>query len=222
MSYELSLFGSPDATDHEQEAALTRLRAVGVVYETTFLSDPTCGQLLASIDAQPWMYDLKRRVQHYGWKYDYASRFVTDDMQIGPLPSFIRDIALRLRDRGWFQRTPDQVIVNEYDPAKKQGIAPHVDRECFGPTVATLSLGDAWPMQFAATNRYRRPGAQEGAKDERVELVLDVGSILVLRGDSRSKWTHGIAARRTDNPGPNRRARRRRVSVTFRTVEFRT
>ena len=28
MSYELSLFGSPDATDHEQEAALTRLRAI--------------------------------------------------------------------------------------------------------------------------------------------------------------------------------------------------
>ena len=222
MSYEPSLFDPPDAVEPTQATALLRLRNVGVVYETALLNDEQCNRLLASIDTRPWLQDLKRRVQHYGWKYDYASRFVTEDMQIGPLPIFIRDVAVMLRERGWFHRTPDQVIVNEYDPAKKQGIAPHVDRECFGPTVATLSLGDAWPMEFAATHRYRQRGTQEIATNEKIELVLDVGSILVLTGDARSKWTHGIAQRQTDSRGRYRRARRRRVSVTFRTVKLRS
>ena len=73
-----------------------------------------------------------------------------------------------------------------------------MDRECFGPTVATLSLGDAWPMEFAATDWSRQRVSQEKATQEKIELVLDVGSILVLTGDARSKWTHGIAPRQTE------------------------
>ena len=214
MSFEPSLFDLPGTTnDAIRVPELRRLREIGAIYQEAFLDEEKCRRLLASIDEQPWPHDLKRKVQHYGWKYDYAARFITEDMQIGPLPNFIRDVAERLSDEhGWFHRTPDQVIVNEYIPAKKQGIAPHVDRECFGPTVATLSLGDAWPMQFAPADRSRR-------RAEKIELVLGIGSILVLRGESRSRWTHGIAPRRTDGHGRNRRDRARRVSVTFRTVE---
>ena len=214
MSFEPSLFDLPGTTnDAIRVPELRRLREIGAIYQEAFLDEEKCRRLLASIDEQPWSHDLKRKVQHYGWKYDYAARFITEDMQIGPLPNFIRDVAERLSDEhGWFHRTPDQVIVNEYIPAKKQGIAPHVDRECFGPTVATLSLGDAWPMQFAPADRSRR-------RAEKIELVLGIGSILVLRGESRSRWTHGIAPRRTDGHGRNRRDRARRVSVTFRTVE---
>ena len=215
MSLEPSLFDLPGATnDDVHTAEVTRLREIGAVYRKGFLDGEECRRLLASIDKQLWLHDLRRRVQHYGWKYDYAARFITADMQIGPMPDFILDVAARLREHGWFRRIPDQVIVNEYDPAKKQGIAPHVDRECFGPTVATLSLGDAWPMEFAAIGRTRR-------SKEKIELVLDIGSILVLSGDVRTKWTHGIAPRQTDGHGRNRRPRRRRVSVTFRTVENR-
>jgi hypothetical protein len=29
---------------------------------------------LAEIDAQPWLGDLKCRVQHYGYRYDYQAR----------------------------------------------------------------------------------------------------------------------------------------------------
>ena len=218
MIYEPRLFDPPDAVEPDQATALMRLRDIGVVYEKAFMNDIRCCRLLEAIDARPWLQDLKRRVQHYGWKYDYTSRFVTEDMQIGPLPDFIRDVAVRLRERGWFHRTPDQVIVNEYDPKKKQGIAPHVDRECFGPTVATLSLGDAWAMEFAEARQYRRRTSQEKGTSDKLEFVLDVGSVLVLTGDARSKWTHGIAPRQTDGTGWHRRLRRRRVSVTFRTV----
>ena len=216
MSFEQSLFDVMGATD-DQSAALTRLREVGVVYETAFLNPADCDRLLRSINDQPWLNDLRRQVQHYGWKYDYASRFVTADMRIGPLPDFIRDVAAKLCQRGWFHRMPDQVIVNEYNPG--QGIAPHVDRECFGPAVATLSLGDAWPMQFRAPDSDSSHAGQPEAATEKIEIVLDIGSILVLRDDARHRWTHGIAPRQSDRRGRNRRWRERRVSVTFRTVD---
>ena len=175
----------------------------GFHYERAFLTRGACDGLLASIDEQQreWLRDLKRRVQHYGWKYDYKSRVVTEDMHIGDLPPFIRNLADRLRAKGWFDTVPDQVIVNEYQAG--QGIAAHVDRDCFGPTIATLSLGDAWPMEFAP---YRPRGGQPTDPGEKIEHVLEVGSLLVLTGDARWNWTHRIAARKTDGDTDDRDA----------------
>ena len=119
------------------EVVPSRLLESGVAYIPAFLTSDECKVLLARIDAKPWINDLKRRAQHYGWRYSYSSRFVTDEMKAEPLPDFILEIATALKKHGWFESVPDQVIVNEYEPG--QGIAHHVDRACFGPTVATLS-----------------------------------------------------------------------------------
>ena len=216
VSYERNLLDGLDPSERNRATELSRLIDIGVIYEP-FMTDEECQNLLAVISRRRWMNDLKRRVQHYAWKYDYTSRTLSEDMRIGALPDFLRDVAMRLHERGWFDLAPDQVIVNEYRPG--QGIAPHVDRDCFGPTVATLSLGDAWPMEFAPANRDRARTAQANRAREKIELVLDVGSILVLRGASRSSWTHGIAPRHADGRGRSRRPRRTRVSVTFRTVK---
>lgn len=196
--------------ERERPAVPRRLVECGVTFTPAFLSTDESTDLLSQIDAKPWMNDLKRRVQHYGWRYDYSSRVVTEEMKTEPLPSFILKIAHELQERGWFASIPDQVIINEYEPG--QGIAPHIDRDCFGPSVATLSLGDRWPMQFIPYGRTA------GAADTE-EVFLDVGSMLVLRGDARTKWMHGIVKRRSDGHGRAKRQRRRRVSVTFRTVE---
>ena len=207
-------YGTMDTGDHGKPAAAADgprpAHEIGAIYEPEFLDQDESKFLLNLVDGKPWSGELKRRVQHYGWKYDYSSRFITEDMRAEPLPYFIHTIAEMLTDRGWFRRLPDQVIVNEYMP--NQGIAPHVDRDCFGPTVATLSLGDCWPMQFA------RPGP-EGPRADRKELNLEIGSVLVLQGDARQRWTHGIAKRRYNGHGHGKRERRRRVSITFRTVE---
>ena len=207
-----SLFDAPEIDTDESRIA-ARLIDSGVTYVPTFLTGGESEELLTKIDAKLWMHDLKRRVQHYGWRYDYSSRVVTEEMRTAPLPDFIQNIARQLTKRGWFESIPDQVIVNEYQPG--QGIAPHIDRDCFGPSVATLSLGDRWPMQFI-------PFGRSAVAAETEEIFLDVGSILVLRGDARTKWMHGIVKRRTDGQGRSRRQRRRRVSVTFRTVELRS
>ena len=184
----------------------------GIDYREAFLRLDKCDELVRKIDGQPWSNELSRRVQHYGWRYDYASKTVTEDMHSGPLPDWLQGIAERLYREGYFERVPDQVIVNEYQPG--QGIAPHIDRKTFGPTVATISLCESWPMEFT-------PIGRQTGKNGKRELFLGVGSLLVLKDDARDKWLHGIAKRKSDKPEPQkkeRRPRKRRISVTFRTV----
>ncbi|WP_430430547.1 alpha-ketoglutarate-dependent dioxygenase AlkB [Oceanicaulis sp.] len=162
--------------------------------------------LLAAIDAEPWRSDLKRRVQHYGWVYDYRARAVSPDMDLGPLPHWLAEIANRVGQDGGFGATPDQVIVNEYCPG--QGISAHVDCEpCFGPVIASLSLNGSAEM----TLRKRSTG-------ERHCVILEPAHLLILSGEARYHWTHEIPARKSDVIKGVRKARTRRVSLTFRTV----
>lgn len=46
-------------------------------------------ELLSFIDEALWLQDLSRRVQHYGWRYDYKARRVTADARLGPLPDWL-------------------------------------------------------------------------------------------------------------------------------------
>jgi alkylated DNA repair dioxygenase AlkB len=162
-------------------------------------------ELLATIDSSPWRDDLERRVQHYGWVYDYKRRAIDDSMFLGPLPSWALALATRLRVEGYMPALADQLIVNEYVPG--QGISKHVDcKPCFGPVVASLSLGSATTMVL-----------QRG-REQKLELRLPVRSLLVLAEDARYVWSHMIPGRASDMVDGVRRARARRVSLTFRTV----
>jgi len=190
----------------------------GLNYIRSFLGQKHQQGAIERIDKQPWLSDLHRRVQHYGWRYDYRARTISRDMEIGPLPDWLREIADLLYQKRspdgkrYFEATPNQVIVNEYEPG--QGIAMHVDRHCFGPTIATISLGDDWQMEFL------RVGSSAYNK-HREHMLLEQGSALVLTGEARNTWMHGIATRKSD-PDPDiagkRRNRQRRISLTFRTV----
>ena len=148
------------------------------------------------------MRDLSRRVIHYGWRYDYTNRTISADLHIGPLPERCAALAERLhRETGKFDDIPNQVIVNEYEPG--QGIAMHTDHPGFGPTVATISLGDYWSMDFL----HERTGRKQAR-------VL-AGSALILSDAARREWRHGIAKRKKE---PDGRRRSTRISLTFRTV----
>ena len=203
---QLTLFGeAPDAGESPNpEETLARLRTIGVTYEPDFLSAEDADQLLADIDAQTdeWRDDLQRRVQHYGWRYDYKERAVTPDMQIGPLPDFILPVANMLQERGWFDATPDQVIVNEYEPGQGSPRTP----------TATAS-GRRWQRSHSAT-----AGRCSSPRRRKTEQTT-AGSLPRCRGDDgvhgrrRDRWEHGIRPRKTDPDGHgNRRARKRRVS----------
>ena len=191
------------------DRGMHRISAVhGLHYYLGFLDDHAQRALIRCIDARPWRTDLERRVQHYGWRYDYRTRTVTSDMHLGPLPDWAEQVAARLHtETRLFDRVPDQAIVNEYQPG--QGIALHADRQCFGNTVATLSLGDDWEMRL-------RPLRGSAQQDKRIMLAQ--GSVLILTADSRSQWMHGIDKRRTEKSAAGHRDRRRRLSLTFRTM----
>ena len=108
-----------------------------------FLTEAEEREILAKIDTNDWSNELQRRVQHYGWRYDYKSRQVDPSMHIGPLPDWANRVAQRLVDEGYLGILPDQVIVNEY--RENQGIAPHIDSESsFADGVAMISMRETW------------------------------------------------------------------------------
>ncbi|WP_420445838.1 alpha-ketoglutarate-dependent dioxygenase AlkB [Candidatus Poriferisodalis sp.] len=47
---------------------------------------------------------------------------------------------------------------------------------------------------------------------------LEPRSLVLMHGDARSAWRHGIAKRRADDWNGQKIKRQRRVSITFRTI----
>lgn len=178
----------------------------GLTYRADFITPEEEAVLLAAVDAALWLPDLRRRVQHYGYRYDYRVRTVDVSQHLGPLPSWAEELADKLVHDGHMPERPDQMIVNEYLPG--QGIGAHVDIEtCFGPVVTSLSLASGCLMELTQVDG---PG--------RETLELKPRSLLVLAGDARYRWKHGIPAREADVIDGQDVPRDRRVSLTFRTV----
>ena len=123
-------------------------------------------ELLKKIDQQPWLSDLKRRVQHYGYKYDYRARRIDSLLFVGDLPVWIQQLGEKMVETGILSTQPDQAIVNEYEPG--QGIAMHIDCEpCFADTVISLSLGSDCLMKFEnAAN-----------PEEKLELLFELADV---------------------------------------------
>lgn len=193
----------------------------GLLYVADFLLPREEALLLQHIDSAEWSAALKRRVQHYGWVYNYKQRKVSPDDYKGPLPEWAAHVAKRLRVCGIVdQKTEfDQVIVNEYLPG--QGIAPHIDQpQFFGPEIVTVSLGSATTMDLTSTN----PGDAHDVQSRSKSLRLQPCSVARFRKKARYSWKHGIVPRKTDpvhaEDGTVKRvARARRVSLTFREVQ---
>ena len=179
----------------------------GFRYIEDYINESKHDWLLDQIDKHQWLEDLKRRVQHYGFKYDYKARKVNHDMRIGQLPEWLQTLGQKLHKDGHMPAKPDQVIVNEYEPG--QGISSHIDCEpCFANMIVSLSLGSGCVMDFTS----------KLDKTEKIPVWLAPRSIIVLRDDARYKWLHGIAPRKSDQWAGQKHERQRRVSLTFRKV----
>ncbi len=81
-----------------------RIDISGSTYIPEFISVQEQDLLVSQIDQQSWLTDLKRRVQHYGYKYDYKVRTVGGDAYLGPLPAWLSSLSKKLHDDGVFKR----------------------------------------------------------------------------------------------------------------------
>lgn len=178
----------------------------GLVFKPDFLSLDEINTIINDIDEAEWSTELSRRVQHYGYKYDYRSKYIDDSMKVAELPVWAKEIARKLFLEGSFSKEPDQVIINEYMPG--QGISPHIDCvPCFGDVVASISFLSPCMMTFSSLKN-------EGS----IDYDLSPGSAIIFSGEARYQWKHGIVGRRFDKINGINRPRHRRISATFRTV----
>lgn len=181
-------------------------KIVGLKYVPEFITKEEHQSLWQTINKERWLSDLKRRVQHYGWKYDYKARSIDYSMFLGELPSWAKPIADRLFQFGFLPEVPDQLIINEYQTG--QGIANHVDCEpCFGGTIISVSLGSNCVMDFINLKTK-----------EKIDVMLESRSLVILSGEARYNWTHGIASRKSDNFNGIKSERKLRISMTYRNV----
>lgn len=159
--------------------------------------------LLQHIDDAPWNTSLARRTQHYGYLYNYTSKVAAQ--KAPQIPKWCEYVVDRLLEQGVVAERPDQLIVNEYTPG--QGIYPHIDHTgSFADGIVSISLGAPIVMDFIK-------GDDASLKKE---LSLAPKSALVLHGEARYEWRHGITARKKDHGA----ARERRVSLTFRKMKL--
>ena len=182
----------------------TSIFAHGAVIVPDFVTPAEEARILLRISQAPWLTELRRRVQHYGFRYDY--RGSSRPAPAAPFPRWTTCMADRLRPH-FGGVVPVQCIVNEYRPG--QGIGMHADHRDFGGVVASLSLGADWPMRFRP--RGTRPYAAGAMPGDEV-AVLPRRSVLVLARAARWNFMHGID--RADSA----RESATRVSATFRTL----
>ena len=165
---------------------------------------------LRAVDAAPWSSEWQRRTQHYGRSYLESQRkkyAAADEGEDGstPLPEWIWGVRDRLVADNVFGRPANQMGINEYLPG--QGIAGHVDYH--GGEVVSITLGTGCVMDFHKTD-----GSAVAS------MWLAPRSMVALKAEARSLWTHGIRSRKTDVVDGGSVARGRRVSVTLRCILY--
>ncbi|XP_029898646.1 alkylated DNA repair protein alkB homolog 8 isoform X2 [Aquila chrysaetos chrysaetos] len=127
-----------------------------------------------------------RRVKHFGYEFCYDNNNVNKDKPLpGGLPEICDLFLEKCLKQGYIEHKPDQLTVNQYEPG--QGIPPHIDtHSAFEDKIISLSLGAEIVMDFKHPDGHT------------VAIMLPRCSLLVMAGESRYLWTHGITPRKYD------------------------
>ncbi|XP_058462051.1 alkylated DNA repair protein alkB homolog 8 [Malaya genurostris] len=213
MSYYLD---TRNANQHEVNLSPSQL-VPGLILSLDFIDEELEAKLLYAADMNDengLEGNLKhRRVKHFGFEFLYGSNNVDKNKPMDrKIPSICNQLWEKLQqcypELAW--HIPDQLTVNRYEPG--QGIPPHVDtHSAFQDPIICLSLGAAISMDFRDT------------KGKHLTVDLPSRSLLIMSGESRYGWTHGITPRKTDTVRLNNsltiRKRELRVSFTFRKLQ---
>lgn len=154
-----------------------------------------------------------REVLHYGYSFKYGSNDVDldDPLANRDLPVLIKELIDKILNSGLCSERPDQVTVNKYEPG--QGISDHIDNpKAFGKEIMSISMLSQTVFEMRQNNGCH------------VNILLKPCSLLVMSGESRYSWSHGIRAKKFDvlkkenESAPTITPRSTRISITFRKV----
>ena len=178
----------------------------GLTYRPDALTEEQEHALLLSIDGPEGEWapvtdsTRSRRVQHYGYRYDYKRRAVAEPTVAIPAEWFgLFGGVDEAKGQEW-----NQVIVNEYLPG--QGISAHVDSLAYGEVIRCYTLGSGATMRFTHSSGVVK------------ELYVEPRSVYIMTGEARYQWKHEMVARKSDTVEGKKVPRGRRVSVTLRWV----
>jgi alkylated DNA repair dioxygenase AlkB len=170
----------------------------GLQYTAEFIPPDLERELIDHVSALPLkpfqfgVYEGKRRVASFGFRYDYTLRRL---QQAEPMPAWLGPLIEMVETFGGPSTRIGQVLCTEYDVGV--GIGWHRDKPHFD-RVFGLSLGS--PCKF----RFRKA---TGDKWQRYTLDAEPRSLYMMSGASRQVWEHSIPA--VEAP---------RYSITFRTM----
>ncbi|XP_061165252.1 alkylated DNA repair protein alkB homolog 8-like [Saccostrea echinata] len=162
----------------------------GLIILENFISEEEEKQFLSSVDWEAPSQErseLKhRQVKHFGFEFKYGINDVDPD---DPLPQGIPNVCSAFLQRalntGHVTHLPDQLTVNRYQAG--QGIPAHIDTgPAFEDGIMSLSLGSQVLMDF-----HHPDGRQ-------LSVLLPPRSLLIMTGESRYMWSHGITPRKSD------------------------
>lgn len=184
----------------------------GFYYFKNIIDEKTGADIYFFLNTQEWKGISAsfngRKIQQYGYEYNYSTRQDSDYKKIEDIPEIllhlqqigIQKIKNELANPEEFNAcTLNQCIVNKYE--SKQGISAHIDKETFGTAIVCFTLGSGTTVTFSNNC-------------EKVEKYVEPNSLYIMTGRSRYSWKHEIIPRAADN-GVKRETR---ISVTFRTV----
>ena len=184
----------------------------GLVLIKDFITKEEHDGLISFLDNNLWHgcgvepnEELKRRTQQYGALFRFKTRKIE---QIWSIPEEFDFFKNKFKLIDIFQKVPfDHIMVNEYQ--KYQGIMPHIDSTVvFGDTIACLSLLSDCVMNFKSIK-----------DDEKWDVYLPKRSLIIFQGESRFNITHSISKNDFDEIGDLLIERKRRISLTFRTIK---
>ena len=95
----------------------------------------------------------------------------------------------------------NHVLVNEY--LSGQGIMPHTDGSLFHPIISTISCGSHTVLELEKCREESEADIQTQAAEEKIQILVERRSLLMIKDDAYHKYLHSIAERTEDEIAPS-------------------
>ncbi|KAH8582650.1 RRM domain containing protein [Cryptosporidium sp. chipmunk genotype I] len=195
----------------------------GLVLVEDFITELEAVELLDWIDSNgQWETKLNRKVQHYGYSFDYNNKTISSVWE-RDIPCILTRLVERMLLSKLITEVPNQITINEYELGK--GIGPHIDsHHTIGENISVISLGSGILFEFNELKKCQNPDFSSGESSgvrryDRIgkkTVYIPENSLYIMQNEIRYAWEHGIRSRKYDKIQGKYYQRKRRVSITFR------